>query len=43
MKFELASFFTLQGVKIHLLCLDALPMKLIQLRQSCFDAMAFAS
>jgi hypothetical protein len=34
MKFELTSFFTLQGVKIHLLCLDKLPVKLLPLKQN---------
>lgn len=34
MKFELASFFTLQGIRIHLLCLDKLPLKLLPLKQN---------
>jgi len=38
MKFELTSFFTLQGVKIHLLCLDKLPVKLLPLKQNLLTA-----
>ena len=34
MKFELTSFFTQQGEKIRLLCLDKLPVKLLPLKQS---------
>ncbi len=43
MKFELASFFTLQGVKIHLLCLDKLPVKLLQLKQNLLTVSAKAA
>jgi hypothetical protein len=43
MKFELTSFFTMQGIRINLLCLDKLPVKLLPLKQNLLTVSAKAA